>query len=291
MEKGDAIMSDVSSDGILKGVKELSLVHKLSMHLGVFVILIGGWELGSRLGYVNELIMPPPTAIGYRLYEMFFITGSIYWHYFVTMFEAVCGFIIGVSIGLSLAITSAISPVFRRYWAPYAIVFNVTPGIAVTPFIIAWFGFGWSSKIALAALVCFFPPFINTLTGLLYIDKDATELFRSLGANRKQYFWKLQIPSALPIIIAGLKLAMTGALIGAIVAEFFSASEGVGILMQRFAFRLNMDGSFAALIVMSLMGLSLFTLMEYMDVKVLFWRRHSRMEEVSKKRKAKWSIN
>lgn len=255
-------MSDVSSDGVLKGVKELSLATRLGMHLGTFIVIIGGWELGSRLGYVNELIMPPPSSIAARLYEMFFITGSIYYHYFVTMFEAVCGFIIGVSIGLSLAIASAISPVFRRYWAPYAVVFNVTPGIAVTPFIIAWFGFGWSSKIALAALVCFFPPFINTLTGLLFIDKDATELFRSLGANKKQYFWKLQIPSALPIIMAGLKLAMTGALIGAIVAEFFSASEGVGILMQRFAFRLNMDGSFAALIVMSLMGLSLFTLME-----------------------------
>jgi NitT/TauT family transport system permease protein len=280
-------MSDVSSDGVLKGVKELSLATRLGMHLGTFIVIIGGWELGSRLGYVNELIMPPPSSIAARLYEMFFITGSIYYHYFVTMFEAVCGFIIGVSIGLSLAIASAISPVFRRYWAPYAVVFNVTPGIAVTPFIIAWFGFGWSSKIALAALVCFFPPFINTLTGLLFIDKDATELFRSLGANKKQYFWKLQIPSALPIIMAGLKLAMTGALIGAIVAEFFSASEGVGILMQRFAFRLNMDGSFAALIVMSLMGLSLFTLMEYLDVKILFWRRHSRMEEVSKK----WSIN
>jgi NitT/TauT family transport system permease protein len=283
------IRDSVSSDGVLKGVKELSLATRLGMHLGTFIVIIGGWELGSRLGYVNELIMPPPSSIAARLYEMFFITGSIYYHYFVTMFEAVCGFIIGVSIGLSLAIASAISPVFRRYWAPYAVVFNVTPGIAVTPFIIAWFGFGWSSKIALAALVCFFPPFINTLTGLLFIDKDATELFRSLGANKKQYFWKLQIPSALPIIMAGLKLAMTGALIGAIVAEFFSASEGVGILMQRFAFRLNMDGSFAALIVMSLMGLSLFTLMEYLDVKILFWRRHSRMEEVSKKRKAKWS--
>ena len=81
---------------------------------------------------------------------------------------------------------------------------------------------------------------------------------------------------------------MTGALIGTIVAQFFSASEGVGILMQRFAFRLNMDGSFAALIVMSLMGLSLFTLMEYMDYKVLYWRRHSRMEEVGAKRKKKW---
>ena len=281
-------MSDIGSDGVLAGVKELTPVQKTLAHGLVFLILFGGWEFGARAGYVNELIMPAPTSIAYRLYEMFFVTGSIYWHYIVTMYEATMGFIIGVGIGMGLAITAAISPVFRRYWAPYAVVFNVTPGIAVTPFIIAWFGFGWSSKIALAALVCFFPPFINTLTGLLNIDKDATELFRSLGSTKKQYFQKCQIPSALPIIIAGLKLAMTGALIGTIVAQFFSASEGVGILMQRFAFRLNMDGSFAALIVMSLMGLSLFTLMEYMDYKVLYWRRHSRMEEVGAKRKRKW---
>ena len=183
-------MSDIGSDGVLAGVKELTPVQKTLAHGLVFLILFGGWELGARLGYVNELIMPAPTSIAYRLYEMFFVTGSIYWHYIITMYEATMGFIIGVSIGMGLAITAAISPVFRRYWAPYAVVFNVTPGIAVTPFIIAWFGFGWSSKIALAALVCFFPPFINTLTGLLNIDKDATELFRSLGSTKKQYFQK-----------------------------------------------------------------------------------------------------
>ena len=164
-------MSDIGSDGVLAGVKELSPIQKLGMHGLVFLIIFGGWEVGARLGYVNELILPAPTSIAYRLYEMFFVTGSIYWHYIITMYEATMGFIIGVSIGMGLAITAAISPVFRRYWAPYAVVFNVTPGIAVTPFIIAWFGFGWSSKIALAALVCFFPPFINTLTGLLHIDK------------------------------------------------------------------------------------------------------------------------
>src|SRR5690606_8194555 len=104
---------------------------------------------------------------------------SIYWHFFVTFFEATAGFFIGVSIGMGLAITAAVNATFRRYIAPYAVVFNVTPGIAVTPLIIAWFGFGWSSKIALAALVCFFPPFVNTLTGLLYVDEDASDLFRS----------------------------------------------------------------------------------------------------------------
>jgi len=284
-------VDDTNIDEILQAEFKTPFAKRLTLHALTFFILVGGWELASYLGYLNELIMPPPSWIAYRLYEMFFETGIIYWHFFVTMFEATCGFFIGVSIGLSLAITAAISPVFRRYWSPYAVVFNVTPGIAVAPFIIAWFGFGWSSKIALAALNAFFPVFINVLTGLLYIDKDMTELFNSLRASRRQYFWKLQIPSSLPITIAGLKISMTAALIGAVVAEFFSATEGVGILMQRFAFRLNMDGAFASLVNMSLMGLTLFTLMEFMDYKVLFWRRHSRMEQVSRKRKAAWNMD
>lgn len=284
-------VDDTNIDEILEAEFQTSYTKRLLMHSMTFLVLIGGWELASNMGYLNKLIMPPPSWIAFRLYEMFFITGIIYWHFFVTMFEATCGFFFGVSIGMTLAITAAISPVFRRYWAPYAVVFNVTPGIAVAPFIIAWFGFGWSSKIALATLNAFFPVFINVLTGLLFVDKDATELFNSLRASRRQYFWKLQIPSSLPITIAGLKLGMTTALIGAVVAEFFSATEGVGILMQRFAFRLNMDGAFATLVNMSLMGLTLFTLMEYMDYKVLFWRRHKRMEQVSAARKARWKMD
>jgi NitT/TauT family transport system permease protein len=198
------------------------------------------------------------------------------------------GFFIGITIGISLAVAAAFSPVFRRYIAPYAVVFNVTPGIAVAPMIVAWFGFGWSSKIALAALVCFFPPFVNTLTALLRTDEDATDLFRSLGASKREYFWKLQLPNAIPLIVAGLKLALTGALLATIVAEFFSATAGVGILMQRFAFTLQIDGSFAALLTMSLMGLMLFTLMEIMDFRIVFWRRDSRMLAVSRKRAARW---
>ncbi len=268
-----------------------SAPKRLLMHMLSFLVIVGGWELAGLMGQLNDLIMPTPSQILYALFQMMFVTGKIYWNFFVTLFEAVAGFFIGCTIGISLAVGAALSPPFRRYIAPYAVVFNVTPGVAVTPMIIAWFGFGWGSKIALAALICFFPPFINTLTGLLQTDEDATDLFRSMGATRRQYFWKLQLPSAIPIIIAGLKLAMTGALIGTIVAEFASASEGVGILMQRYAFKLDIASSFATLLTMSLMGLFLFTLMEILDYRVVFWKRVGRMESVSKSRKAAWRMD
>lgn len=263
---------------------------RVAMHILIFVIIIGGWELAGVFNQLNDLLLPAPSKIIVKFVDLWFISGRIWWHFFVTMFEATAGFFIGVGIGMSLAISAVISPVFRRYLSPYAIAFNVTPGIAVTPLIIAWFGFGWSSKIAQATLVCFFAPFINTLTGLLFTDEDATELFRSMRANKNQYFWKLQLPSAMPLIIAGLKIALSGALIGAVVAEFFSASEGIGILMQRFAFKLDIDAALATLLSMSLMGLTFFTIMEVLEYYVLFWKRDSRMQVISKKRKAAWNM-
>lgn len=265
-----------------------SVLRASVKHIITFGLILGVWEFLGQTGQLNKLILPWPSLIGAQLIDLFFISGKIYYHFYTTLAEALIGFCIGVTIGISLAVSAAFSANFRRYIAPYAVVFNVTPGIAVAPMIIAWFGFGWSSKIALAALVCFFPPFVNTLTALLRTDEDETDLFRSLGASKRQYFWKLQLPNAIPLIFAGLKLALTGALLGTIVAEFFSATAGVGILMQRFAFSLQIDGSFAALLTMSLMGLMLFTLMEVLDYRIVFWKRDSRMLAVSRKRAARW---
>jgi NitT/TauT family transport system permease protein len=257
-------------------------------HLAVFSTFIGVWEWAGRTGRLNDLIMPAPSAIAEALWRLYVVTGEIYWHFFVTFFEAVMGFLIGGAIGMGLAIAAALSLAFRRYIAPYAVALNVTPGIAVTPIFIAWFGFGWSSKIALAALIVFFPIFVNTLAGLLRTDRDTAELFRSLGASKAQTFFKLMVPNAAPMIFAGLKIAMTSALVGAIVAEFASATEGIGILMQRYSHQLDIAASIAVLLSMSLMGLLLFTAMEMADRHVVFWKHQGRLEAVSRNRRRRW---
>jgi NitT/TauT family transport system permease protein len=263
-------------------------VRRFATHLVIFAIVIGAWELLGVMGQLNNLILPPPSAIGYAILELYFITGKIWWHFFVTMFEAVSGFMIGAGTGILLAIIAGLSPTFRRYIAPYVVVVQVTPLIAVAPLMIAWLGFGWSSKIGIAALVCFFAPFVNTLTGLLNVDPDSEEMFRSLGATKRQIFWKLQLPSSIPIIMAGLKTAMALALIGAVVGEFISASEGVGILMQRASFALDIAESIGVLLSMALMGVILYALMEILDDRIVFWRREARMQAVSRRRAAAW---
>lgn len=260
----------------------------IAPHLVLFAALILIWEAAVRIGLIGSILIPRPSAIGAAIVNLYLVEGTIWRHFFVTLTEAVLGFLIGASIAVALAVGSALSESFRRYVSPYAVVLNVTPGIALTPVIIAWFGFGMGSKIALAAVISFFPVFVNTLTGLTQVDMDREELFRSLGASRVQVFTRLHVPAAMPLLFAGLKIGLTTALIGAVVAEFAQATEGVGVLMNRFSFQLNMGASIATLLSMTLIGLLLFYSMEFLDRRLIFWRREDRRDAVSRKRARAW---
>ena len=257
-------------------------------HIALFALIIGLWELLVRFGFISSIMVPEPSKIGSAIIDLYFVEGTIYKHFFITLTEAVVGFSIGAGIAVVLALASSLSEIFKRYVSPYAIVLNVTPAIALTPVIIAWFGYGIGSKIALAAVICFFPVFVNTLTGLTHVDNEREELFRSLGASDIQIFRKLRVPFALPLFFAGLKIGLTTALIGAVVAEFAQATDGIGVLMSRFSFQLNMGASIAALLSMTIIGLILFYSMEFLDNRFVFWKREERRTAVSRARARAW---
>jgi len=132
-------------------------VRRVLPHLILFAALIGLWELAVRFGLINSIMVPSPSAIGLAIIELYIVKGTIYKHFFITLTESVVGFVIGACIAIGLAVGSSLWDPFRRYVYPYAIVLNVTPAIALTPVIITWFGYGMGSKIALAAVICFFP--------------------------------------------------------------------------------------------------------------------------------------
>lgn len=257
-------------------------------HLALFLALLAVWELAVRTGLITSIIIPKPSAIMGAIVELYITKRTIYPHFLITLTEAVTGFLIGAAIAIILAVWSSLSDSFKRYVSPYAVVLNVTPGIALVPIIIAWFGYGMGSKIALAAVICFFPIYVNTLTGLIQRDEDREELFRSVGASRYQVFRKLRVPAALPLMFAGFKIGLTTALIGAVVAEFAQATAGVGVLMSRFSFQLNMAASLATLLSMTVIGLLLFYAMEILDDRIVFWRRDTRMSAVSRARAQAW---
>lgn len=257
-------------------------------HLILLAVILSLWEAAIATGLISTIMVPRPSAILGAIIELYVTKRTIYDHFFVTLTEAVLGFVIGSAFAVSLAVCSSLSELFKRYVAPYAIVLNVTPGIALTPIVIAWFGYGMGSKIALAAIISFFPIFVNTLTGLTQYDTDREELFRALGANRLQVFTKLRAPAALPLMFAGLKIGLTTAVIGAVVAEFAQATMGVGVLMSRFSFQLNMASSIATLLSMTAIGLMLFYTMELLDDRFVFWRRETRMTQVSRAKERAW---
>jgi NitT/TauT family transport system permease protein len=281
-------MTVAAASAAAAGSDRSTWVNRIAGHMAIFLAIIAVWELAARVGWLDELTSPRPSAIVESIYRIYLEQRNVYWHFFVTFVEAMAGFVIGSAAGVSLAIIAGLNDAFRRYIQPYILVPQVTPRVALTPILIAWLGFGWSPKIAIAALICFFPPFVNTVTGMLTVDEEATEMMRSLGASKRQIFWKLQLPNAMPIIMAGLKTAMSLALAGAIVGEFLSANQGMAVLIARYTYSLNMASAFAVLLSLTALGFVLFKIAEFADSRIVFWRHEDRLTEVGRKRAARW---
>jgi NitT/TauT family transport system permease protein len=247
--------------------------RRLARALPLLVVLIGFlgfWELLSRAEIVSPVILPPPTEVGRAFIEL---SGeAFFWNATrVTMIETLAGFAIGSVAGLLLGALIGTLRIFRSTIYPYAIAFNNLPRIALAPVFLTWFGFGIASKIVLAATICFFPPLIAVVVGIDTVDQDAKSLMRSFGASRWKTFTSLTFPSSLPHVFAGLVNAMSLALIGAIVAEFVGATEGLGVLIETFNFRLNVAEAFALIIALGLIGLGLYGAMQLLYRRIVYW--------------------
>jgi NitT/TauT family transport system permease protein len=174
-----------------------------------------------------------------------------------TITEILLGLLIGVGLGLALAITLAQLPRVYGIVFPYIVAIESIPKVAVAPLFIIWFGFGLPSKVVVVVLLAFFPMLVNTIHGLRNIDRDQIDLFRVNGASALQMRTRLMLPAALPSIFTGLELAVTGAMIGAIVAEFVGAQHGLGVLILQAQGRMETPAVFALLIILSALGILL----------------------------------
>ncbi|SLN65249.1 ABC transporter permease [Roseisalinus antarcticus] len=258
-----------------------------AQHLLVFSIFIGIWEAAVQFNWVSALILPSPFAVVVAWWDLSISRGLIWSHFGVTLTEVLVGFSVGASFGVTIAVLSVLSATFRRLVSPYMVALQVTPRIAIAPIIVAWLGFGMEPKMAIAAIICFFPIFINSLTGLMQVDEESLEMFKSMRASRWLIFRHLQLPGAMPVIMAGFKTGISLALIGAIVGEFVSASEGLGVLIQRFSFQLQLPQAFACLIMLTVMGLLLYGTATFADRQIVFWRHEDLMTKISRRMRAR----
>jgi NitT/TauT family transport system permease protein len=252
----------------------------------LFVLILIVWEAVVTLAKVPDFIVPPPSQIVMALYRG--IDGGIYLHHLgITLTETLAGFALGSLLGLSIGIAIALNKYVEFFLYPYVVMFQSTPKVALAPLIVIWFGLGLTSKIISAVLVAFFPMMVNTITGLRSVDEEQLNLMTSLTASKTQVLLMLRLPMALPYIMAGLEIALTFSLLGTIVAEFIGANAGLGMLLTSMNYSMDIAGEFSILLLLSVVGLLLSTLIGTVRKSVLFWDATSRMNARKRSPKTK----
>lgn len=240
----------------------------LATGFGLFVLLV--WAIATEGGFVHKLIIPSPVQTFFAMGRV--MSADFFWpNASITLQEIFWGFLIGMGAGAVLGIGVAMFATVRATIYPYLVALQAPPKIVLAPIFITWFGFDMESKIAISAVMCFFPMFLNTMTGLSSVEPNAVKLMVSLTASRWQTFRYLLLPNALPIMMAGVKMCWTLAVLGVIVGEFVGASAGIGYLIYAMNFQLDIPGVFALIILLSLFTLLVYQLIEWLEQKVVFW--------------------
>lgn len=246
--------------------------HEYALSLLIGLAVVGAWEAIVQVLAVPPYIMPAPSAVAVSLGRG--LASGVYathlWH---TLAETLLGFGIGAVVGLALGAMIARSPLLERVVYPYVVAFQALPKIAIAPLLILWLGFGIWSKVAMAAMIAFFPVMVNVITGLRAVDREVLELMRSLSATEWQIFRMVRLPNALPYLFAGLDIAIVFSLLAAIVAEFVGSQVGMGNLILQMNFALDVAGVFAVLIILSVVGVMLHLIVVNLQRRLVFWSK------------------
>jgi ABC-type nitrate/sulfonate/bicarbonate transport system permease component len=237
--------------------------------------LVAAWQIAADTGAIANLLnledflVPSPSEIASSLWENRSLLAENAW---VTLREVLLGFACGLVAGIAFAIALHLSETLRRAAYPLVIASQTIPIVVIAPILVVWFGFGIGPKLAIVALICFFPITVNTLDGLRSVDPEATKMMRTLDASRSQILWRLEAPTALPYTFSGAKIAVAVAVIGAVFGEWAGSNSGLGHLMLQDNAQLETARLFAAVAVLSLIAVALFGLLALAERRIVTWR-------------------
>jgi NitT/TauT family transport system permease protein len=244
----------------------------------LLVLFLLGWEFGVEYYEIPQYVIPAPSAIAKSLYRGLNIgfghRGGYWLHTGVTLTEVFLGFILGSSIGLILGTIVSQFRVLEATLRLYLVAIQSLPKIALAPIIVLWFGFGLTSKIVIICLLTFFPLLITSMAGFTSVEPERIELMRAICARPWQIFWKVRLPSALPYIFAGLEMAAVFSVVGAVVGEFVGAQLGLGTLIMSMNSQMDMAGTFSVLVILSIIGITLHSVLRILKRHLLFWSRN-----------------
>lgn len=234
----------------------------------VYLVAVLLWELSVWLWEIPRWLLPAPSAIIFAAWEWApeLLSNSI-----VTVRETVVGFLLALAFSLPLAALIAFNPWARRIIYPAVLGLQSIPKVALAPLITLWFGFSEWPKIVIVVLVCFFPILVNVVAGLESVPKAMLDLMRSLGASQHMVLRRLRIPAAIPAFFTGCKVAITFAVIGAVIGEFVAAQEGLGYMILMSTSQSQTPLAFAAIITLTVISILLFNGLELLERKVVTW--------------------
>ncbi|WP_338453284.1 ABC transporter permease [Niallia oryzisoli] len=235
----------------------------------VFVLMVI-WEIGARI-YNKSFILPSPTDILWKLWEL--KTVLLFEHLPATLLIMVIGLLISIIIGIGLAVWMNMSKIAEKTFYPLIVASQTIPTIALAPIFVVWFGYSIWSKVFVTFLITFFPLTVSTFDGLRSSNKDIKELLLTMGASKKDIFFKLDVPSALPSMFSGLKVAVTVSVIGAAIGEWLGGEAGLGYFSRRMMTQFNGAAVFAPIVLLSIVGILLFLLVSWLEKICLRWRR------------------
>lgn len=221
------------------------------------VLLLAGWHLLVVTFRLPPAILPTPLAVWDAILANWRLLLMEGW---VTTVASALGFVLAFLIGVPIAVAIAGSPLLNRMFYPLLIATQSLPKVALAPLTLVWLGTGIESKLAIAWLVAFFPVVVNTATGLRTTPAEYLDLAAVTRANGWQIFWKVRLPAAMPFVLSGAKVAITLAVIGAVIGEFVGSSEGLGHLLLVANSQVNTPLAFAALIGLAVVGIGLYAL-------------------------------
>ncbi|MGJ4892839.1 ABC transporter permease [Bradyrhizobium sp. HKCCYLS3077] len=256
-----------------KSRRRLSLGSPIAW-IGLAVLVLS-WIAAVKLLNIPSYILPKPEAVIRALWSGLAVSPASPLGYYLplwsTLSNAAAGCAIGVGLGLVIGSLMAEVEAIERLVMPYAFALQSLPKVAIAPLIVIWFGFGDGSKIAISALLSFFPVLINSFTGLRAVEPERIDLMRSLSASRFETYRIVKLPNAAPFIFAGLDMAVVYALLGAIVAEFLGAQRGMGVVITQAQAVSDVAGVFAALIILGVLGIVLHGIVRWCESKVVHW--------------------
>lgn len=241
---------------------------KKKLAIATFIAVIGGWELLTFTSNVSSIIFPSASEV---FLEIANNLDYLLYHSYITLVEALIGFILGFLIAAILAILYLYYPIVKSMIHPYVVALRSIPIIALAPLVILWIGFGIFSKIMLAGIISFFPILINFIDGVESIPSSIGELLKSLNSTKSYTYFKVYIPYVSNSVFAGFKVAASFAVIGAIVAEFVSSQEGIGYVIKSSTYYNNTSMTFAGIIFSAIIGVLFYELIHLLHKKIVFW--------------------